>query len=111
MCIHGYEPLPQVMQELKRLMAHYQREVGQVPQMLALALSARKNLCIHPEVCLVGRGECCVTFDPTQVSKGEDGKAVDSGCHKLTASFVRKAHLKDKRTPVCLFYEVCCTGV
>ena len=42
-----------------------------------------------------------------QVSRGEDGKMVDNGCHKLTASFVRKAHLKDKRTPVCLFYEVC----
>ncbi len=40
------------------------------------------------------------------MSKGEDGKTVDSGCHRLTASFVRKAALKDKRTPVCLLYEV-----
>ena len=41
-----------------------------------------------------------------QVSKAEDGKAVDSGCHKLTATFVRRAHQKDKMTPVCLFFEV-----
>ncbi len=40
----------QVMQELKRLLAYYKRETGETPQLLGVALSARKNLCIHPEV-------------------------------------------------------------
>lgn len=40
----------QVMEELKRLMQYYRQEVGEVPEILGLALSARKNLCIHPEV-------------------------------------------------------------
>ena len=38
------------MEELKRLMQYYHQEVGEVPEILGLALSARKNLCIHPEV-------------------------------------------------------------
>lgn len=40
----------QVMQELKRLLAYYKRETGETPELLGVALSARKNLCIHPEV-------------------------------------------------------------
>ena len=41
----------QVIEEMKRVMAYYQRETGtpQVPY-LALALSARKNLCLNDEV-------------------------------------------------------------
>ena len=42
--------LLQVIEELKRLMEAYRQEVGHVPEILGLALSARKNLCIHPEV-------------------------------------------------------------
>lgn len=41
-----------------------------------------------------------------QVSKEEEGKSVDSKCHKLTASFQRKKHQRDHRVPVCGFYEV-----
>ena len=41
-----------------------------------------------------------------QVSKEEEGKLVDSKCHKLTASFVRRFHQRDKNVPVCLYYEV-----
>ena len=42
----------------------------------------------------------------TQVSKEDEGKLVDSKCHKLTASFVRERHKSDSRVPICLFYEV-----
>ena len=42
----------------------------------------------------------------TQVSKEDEGKLVDSNCHKLTASFVRERHKSDSRVPICLFYEV-----
>ena len=38
------------MEELKSLMEVYCKELGEAPQLLAVALSARKNLCIHPEV-------------------------------------------------------------
>ena len=41
---------PQVMEELKRLRRSYQEEVGAAPEMVGVALSSRKNLCIHPEV-------------------------------------------------------------
>ena len=40
------------------------------------------------------------------MSKEEEGKLVDSRCHKLTASFVRRSHQRDKNVPVCLFFEV-----
>ena len=40
-----------------------------------------------------------------QVSK-EEGKLVDSECHKLTASFQRRRHRQDNRTPLCSYYEV-----
>ena len=62
---------------------------GRPPNFLGLALSARKNLCIHPEV-----------------SQEEEGKGVDSKCHKLTASFVREKHAHDPSIAVCPFYEV-----
>ena len=41
-----------------------------------------------------------------QVSKEDEGKQVDSSCHRLTASFVRHRHKSDSSVPVCLFYEV-----
>lgn len=31
---------------------------------------------------------------------------MDSRCHKLTASFVRRSHQRDKNVPICLFFEV-----
>ena len=40
----------QVLEELKRLVRYYHEEVGESVKLLGLALSARKNLCIHPEV-------------------------------------------------------------
>ena len=40
----------QVLDELKRLVGYYREEVGESAELLGLALSARKNLCIHPEV-------------------------------------------------------------
>ena len=38
------------MEEMKTLLTAYQKELGEPPQLLAVALSARKNMCIHPEV-------------------------------------------------------------
>lgn len=39
-----------VVEELKLLLEYYERESGEKPKVLGLALSSRKNLCIHPEV-------------------------------------------------------------
>ena len=87
-----------------------------MPEILGVALSARKNLCIHPEVCPspypppppthTHTLPCAMCPSPHQVSREEEGRAVDSECHKLTASFVRERHSRDSSVPVCPFYEV-----
>lgn len=38
------------MEELRKLMEFYSKQTGESNNFLALALSSRKNLCIHPEV-------------------------------------------------------------
>lgn len=40
----------EVVEELRKLMEFYTKETGESNNFLALALSSRKNLCIHPEV-------------------------------------------------------------
>jgi len=39
-----------VVEEMKILVAYYEKETGQPANLLGIALSARRNLCIHPEV-------------------------------------------------------------
>lgn len=40
----------QVIEELKHLLEYYKKETGKDPNILGLALSSRKNLCINPAV-------------------------------------------------------------
>lgn len=40
----------QVVEELRKLIDYYSKQTGVKNDFLALALSSRKNLCIHPEV-------------------------------------------------------------
>ena len=40
----------QVLEELKYLREYIAKETGTEPHLVGLALSSRKNLCIHPEV-------------------------------------------------------------
>ena len=63
--------------------------VGYQEDFLGFGLSARKNMCIHP-----------------RVSKLE-GKAVDAGCHSMTASWVRvKALSRPSNAPeLCSYFE------
>lgn len=42
--------LAQVIEELRKLLSFYEKQEGEKLQFLGLALSSRKNLCIHPEV-------------------------------------------------------------
>lgn len=63
--------------------------MGEELNFVGLALSSRKNLCLHPDV-----------------SRERDGKVVDARCHALVAPHVRERHARDPESvPVCDFYE------
>uniref|UniRef100_A0A915LAG4 DNA 5'-3' helicase n=1 Tax=Romanomermis culicivorax TaxID=13658 RepID=A0A915LAG4_ROMCU len=77
----------QAMEELRHLMKQYMSQ-DETFDILAVALSARKNLCIHPEV-----------------SKNRFGKKVDGECLNLTATFKRARRQNDKSIACCDFFE------
>ncbi|KAK4020853.1 hypothetical protein OUZ56_002797 [Daphnia magna] len=87
-CSRTVPEIEKVMEELRKLMNYYEKEMGMEQNILGLALSSRKNLCIHPSV-----------------SKEREGKVVDGRCYSLTASFVRARHAADDAVPICEFYE------
>ncbi|XP_058793848.1 general transcription and DNA repair factor IIH helicase subunit XPD isoform X1 [Phymastichus coffea] len=87
-CSRTVPEIEKVIEELKTLMEYYEKETKELPKIIGLVLSSRKNMCIHPDV-----------------SKEKEGKIVDSRCHALTASYVRERHNYDDSTPVCGFYE------
>ncbi|XP_049895881.1 general transcription and DNA repair factor IIH helicase subunit XPD-like [Epinephelus moara] len=49
-CSRTVPEIEKVVEELRKLMEFYSKETGESNNFLALALSSRKNLCIHPEV-------------------------------------------------------------
>jgi len=49
-CSRTVPELIKVVEELKRLVKYYENETGQEANTLGLALSSRKNLCVHPRV-------------------------------------------------------------
>lgn len=55
-------PREQVIEELRKLLNFYEKQEGEKLPFLGLALSSRKNLCIHPEV--------CTHFSPCPQSQG-----------------------------------------
>lgn len=76
------------MEELRNLVQYY--EIFNEPlEILAVSLSARKNLCINPDV-----------------NQHRLGKIVDGQCLKLTASFVRAKRQSDPSIPCCEYFEV-----
>ncbi|XP_064600102.1 general transcription and DNA repair factor IIH helicase subunit XPD-like [Liolophura sinensis] len=87
-CSRTVPELEKVVEELSELMKYYEKMTGESHNILGLALSSRKNLCIHP-----------------QVSQNRDGKVVDSRCHSLTASFVRQRNKHDPNVPICDYFE------
>jgi len=56
--------------------------------LLALCLSSRRNMCVHPEV--MGEG---------------DRERVDTLCRNMTASWVRQSAETDPGVKLCSFYE------
>lgn len=87
-CSRTVPEMEKVVEELRKLMEYYEIETNEEQNILGLALSSRKNLCIHP-----------------MVSKEREGKVVDGRCYNLTASFVRSRHAGDDSVPICDFYE------
>ncbi|XP_012941013.1 general transcription and DNA repair factor IIH helicase subunit XPD [Aplysia californica] len=87
-CSRTVPELEKVVEEMRGLIDYYIQETGEVPNFVGLALSSRKNMCVHPEV-----------------SQERDGKVVDGRCHQLTASFVRNRHKTNSNVPICDFYE------
>jgi len=87
-CSRTIPEIEKVMEELKKLLAYY-KQMGEEIQFAGLALSSRKNLCLHP-----------------QVSKEREGKSVDAKCFTLTAPHVREAHRNNPGSvEVCDYYE------
>lgn len=119
----------QVLAELRDLVVYRARYFGpagegataaQGPQILALGLSSRKNLCINPQVRAVpARPVPCRDIDAsgtltrhaappdaaTQVAVEGSRESVDAGCRKLTSSWVRERAGQDPSVPLCEFFE------
>ncbi|EPY87421.1 TFIIH basal transcription factor complex helicase XPD subunit-like protein [Camelus ferus] len=87
-CSRTVPEIEKVIEELRKLLSFYEKQEGEKLPFLGLALSSRKNLCIHPEV------------TPLRFGKDVDGK-----CHSLTASYVRAQYQQDHSLPHCRFYE------
>ncbi|XP_059575144.1 general transcription and DNA repair factor IIH helicase subunit XPD isoform X1 [Alligator mississippiensis] len=87
-CSRTVPEIEKVVEELRKLLDFYEKQTGEKLPFLGLALSSRKNLCVHPEVSLL-----------------RFGKEVDGKCLSLTASYVRAQHQRDGTTPTCRFYE------
>ncbi|XP_030400477.1 general transcription and DNA repair factor IIH helicase subunit XPD isoform X2 [Gopherus evgoodei] len=87
-CSRTVPEIEKVIEELRKLLDFYEKQTREKLPFLGLALSSRKNLCIHPEV-----------------SSLRFGKEVDSKCLSLTASYVRAQQQWDSAIPSCHFFE------
>jgi DNA excision repair protein ERCC-2 len=87
-CSRTVPEIEKVLEELKVLVEYYEKETGEPAKLLAVGVSSRKNLCIHPEV-----------------SGHREGHVVDSKCHRLTASFIREQHREGSDVDICTYYE------
>ncbi|XP_077696492.1 general transcription and DNA repair factor IIH helicase subunit XPD isoform X3 [Eretmochelys imbricata] len=88
-CSRTVPEIEKVIEELRKLLDFYEKRTGEKLPFLGLALSSRKNLCIHPEV-----------------SSLRFGKEVDGKCLSLTASYVRAQQQWDSAIPSCRFFEI-----
>lgn len=92
-CTRTVVEMEKVLEELKNVIEARKKDNPDEPDILALCLSTRRNLCIHPEV-----------------SKEVEREQVDRLCRKKTASWVRiKAEEKEvgdiEELGLCSFYE------
>ena len=93
-CTRTVPEMEKVLAELRVLQAYREKHVGEAAAMLALGLSSRKNMCVHPRVAEEGSRE-----------------SVDARCRQLTASWVREKHNsalasgEEPTTELCQFFE------
>ncbi|KAK3282581.1 hypothetical protein CYMTET_9690 [Cymbomonas tetramitiformis] len=87
-CTRTVPEMEKVLAELKVLQAYRESIVGPDSQILALGLSSRKNMCVHPTVVDEGSRE-----------------SVDSKCRQLTATWVREKAMEGQDQELCSFYE------
>ena len=93
-CTRTVPEMEKVLAELRVLQAYREKHVGKASEIMALGLSSRKNMCIHPRVADEGSRE-----------------SVDARCRRLTASWVREKHIEsvsreeETSTELCQFFE------
>ncbi|CAG9460982.1 unnamed protein product [Pedinophyceae sp. YPF-701] len=89
-CTRTVPEMEKVLEELRELMAYRKKVMPeQHAEILALGLSSRKNMCVHP-----------------RVQDGSSRESVDSECRKLTASWVReRAERGVPNVELCDFFE------
>ncbi|QQP36691.1 TFIIH basal transcription factor complex helicase XPD subunitlike [Caligus rogercresseyi] len=92
-CSRTIPEIEKVIEEFKKLSNFYEKESETLGikklNFVALVLSSRKNMCIHPEV-----------------AEGRDGAIVDRACHGRIASHVRERFAAgDETAQICSFFE------
>lgn len=87
-CTRTVPEIDKVLEEAKVVLDYRNKELGTAPSTLALGLSSRRNMCVHPEV-----------------SADSERSSCDSKCRNLTAPWVRDARQSDASISVCQFYE------
>ncbi|KJH48808.1 DNA repair helicase [Dictyocaulus viviparus] len=87
-CSRTIPEIEKCMEELRVLYKFYECHTSNSPAFTAVAMSARKNLCINDSVWQL-----------------RQGSTVDAACQKLTASFVRARRQTDPSIPACSFFE------
>lgn len=94
-CSRTVPEIDKALLELKRLVAYREEQTGERMDFVGLGLSSRRNLCINEDV--------------LHPSSSEDsrivGRAVDSRCHSVTASWVREKAKAGESVGSCRFYE------
>lgn len=87
-CSRTVPEIEKVVEELKGLMAYYEKHAEVKPNMTGVVLSSRKNMCIHPVV-----------------RKEREGKVVDAKCFSMTANHIRERAPFDDSIESCQYYE------
>lgn len=88
-CTRTVPEMEKVLAELRELCAYRAKHLGdRAPKILALGLSSRKNMCVHPTV-----------------AEAESRESVDSKCRRLTASWVREKAATNPDIETCRFFE------
>jgi DNA excision repair protein ERCC-2 len=94
-CSRTVPEIDKALLELKRLVAYREAMTGERMDFVGLGLSSRRNLCINEDV--------------LHPSSSEDsrivGRAVDSRCHSVTASWVRERAKAGEPVGSCRFFE------